>query len=173
MRLLVLLLLFCFWIPSGCKKGNDNPRSGKKIEFYLLKSYTKVTGSDAIAANSIVLNDTALINYEDILWYDDANYIFKITETPAKWLNDFQHNQSHGKAFAVTIDKKIIYTGYFWASFSSSSCNWIVVDPLNYAGKNELTVRIGYPGLMAGTTIPDNRNNAELLEILGTDKKLK
>ena len=173
MRFLVLFLLFCCWIPSGCKKGNDTPESGKKIEFYLLKSYAKVAGSDAIAASSMVLNDTALIKYGDILWYDTVNYTFKITDAPAKWLNDFQHNQSHGKAFAVTVDKRILYTGYFWAGFSSASCNWIVVDPLNYSGKNELTVRIGYPGLMAGTTIPDHRNDTELLEILQADKKLK
>lgn len=173
MKMTIFLALLCCLIATNCKKAAYTTNADSKIEIYLLKFYTKVAGKDAISANSIVLEDSPLIKYAEILWYDPANYTFKIAEAPAKWLNDFQTNHSHGKAFAVTIDRKILYTGYFWAGFSSASCNWIVVDPLNYAGKNELTVRIGYPGLMAGTTIPDNRNNAELLEILKADKKLK
>jgi len=167
-----LTLLFCL-IVTGCKKNPYTASSDSKIEIYLLKSYSKVAGTDAINANSVVIEDSPLIRYEDILWYDAIKYTFKITEAPAKWLNDTQTNHSHGKAFAVTIGKKILYTGYFWAGFSSASCNWITIDPLNYTGKNELRVSIGYPGLMPGVTIPDNRNDQELLNILKSDKKLK
>lgn len=173
MRTTIILSLLCCLLATGCKKNPYVAKSDSEIEIYLLKSYTKVTGTDAISSSSVVLEDSPLISYEDILWYDSIKYTFKITEAPAKWLNDTQTNHSHGKAFAVTIDKKILYTGYFWAGFSSASCNWITIDPLNYSGRNELRVSIGYPGLMTGANIPDHRNDKELLDLLEADKKLK
>jgi len=173
MKTTIIIALLCCLIAAGCKNNPYVAASGSEIEIYLLKSYTKVTGTDAINTSSVILEDTPLIRYADILWYDSVAHTFKITEAPAKWLNDFQTNHSHGKAFAVTIDRKILYTGYFWAAFSSASCNWITIDPLNYSGKNELRVSIGYPGLMPGVTIPDHRNDKELMEILEADNKLK
>lgn len=173
MKNFVLLLILCCLQLSSCKKENDTEKSDRKIELYLLKSFTKAVNGYAININSVVLNDTALIKYEDIQWYDSVNYTFKISDKPAIWLNDVQYNQTHERAFAITIEKRIIYTGYFWAGFSSAICDWIVIDPLNYSGKNELTVNLGYPGLMPGMNITDNRNDKELLEILRLDKKLK
>ena len=173
MKTTIIIALLCCLIAAGCKNNPYVAASGSEIEIYLLKSYTKVAGTDAINAGSAILENIPLVSYKDILWYDHINYTFKITEAPAKWLNDTQTNHSHGKAFAVTIDKKILYTGYFWAGFSSASCNWITIDPLNYSGKNELRVSIGYPGLMPGVTIPDLRNDKRLLDILEADQKLK
>jgi hypothetical protein len=172
MKNLILFLALCFLIPTSCKKKNDLMESGGKIEFYLLKSYTKDPAGYAISNNSIVLSDSALIKYEDIIWYDPNSHTFKFSDRTANLLNDFEHNQILRKPFAVAINKKIIYTGYFWAGFFSSSCDWIVMDVLNYDGKNELSVKIGYPGLMSGMNIPDKRNDKELLEILKSDHKL-
>lgn len=170
MRTVTLLLLLCSFIPTSCKK--ETTKSGKEIEIYLLKSYIRETNG-SISNNSLVLEDNALVKYVDILWYDSDTHIFKISSKTANWLNDFEHNQIHGKAFAVAINKDIIYTGYFWASFSSSSCSWVVIDPLNHGGNNELSVKLGYPGLIQGIIIPDNRNDNRLLEILRLDNKLK
>jgi hypothetical protein len=172
MKTLILLLTLCFLIPTSCKKNNDLTESRGEIEFYLLKSYIKGPAGYAISNNSIILNDSALIKYEDIIWYDPKNHTFRISDQTANWLNDFEHNHIHGRPFAITINKKIIYTGYFWAGFSSSICDWIVIDPLNYGGRNELSVRIGYPGLMPGMNIPDKRNDKEMLGILKSDNKL-
>ena len=173
MKTTIILSLLCCLMATGCKKNPYVAKSDSSIEIYLLKSYTKVAGTDAINTSSVLLEESPLIKYGDILWYDSTNYTFKISEAPAKWLNDTQTSHSHGKAFAVTIDKKILYTGYFWAGFSSASCNWITIDPLNYSGRNELRVSIGYPGLLPGANIPDHRNDKELLDLLEADKKLK
>jgi len=99
-------------------------------------------------------------------------YSFKVSDRIAGWLNDFENNLIHGSAFALTIDKEVIYTGYFWASFSSLMCDWIIIDPLNISGKNELTVKLGYPGMVVGDTIPDKRNDKRLLDVLRMDNKL-
>lgn len=157
----------------SCKNDDTESNVQSKIEIYLLKSYKTASNSKAIRNDSIVLNDTALIRNSEILWYDQTNCTFKISDNKAKWLNDFQTNATHGRAFAVTIDKIVIYTGYFWAGFSSSSVDWIVVDPLNYGGDNTLTVQLGYPGLMPHMAIPDLRNDKRIIDLLRSTNRLK
>jgi hypothetical protein len=110
-----------------------------------------------------------IIYYDEILSYSPKNYTFTITESCANRLNGFH---IHGTPFAVTIDKQIIYTGYFWCGFSSSMVDWITIDPLNYGGKNKLRVSLGYPGLIQGDYIPDDRNDYRILEVLRRDGKL-
>lgn len=127
----------------------------------------------AIRNDSIELNDTALIKDSEILSYDQVNYTFKISAKKANWLNDFEKNATHGKAFALTVDKNVIYTGYFWASFSSSMVDWVVIDPLNYGGDNTLTVELGYPGLMPQMVIPDLRNDKRIIDLLRSTNRLK
>lgn len=95
-----------------------------------------------------------------------------MTESSANKLNAFNNNHIHGTPFAVTIDKEIIYTGYFWCGYSSSMVDWVTIDPLNYSGKNRLRVSLGYPGLIQGDYIPDDRNDDRILDILRRDSKL-
>jgi hypothetical protein len=159
---------------AGCKKETSNPaKPGTNVEFYLLKSYTTLKGSAEIIESWVELNDEPIITYDDIEWYNSSTHTFKVTKSIADWLNNFKENPIHGKAFAVALDKKVIYTGYFWAGYSSAGCNWLVIDPLNYSGRNELIVRLGYPGLIQGTSIKDNRNNAELIMTFECDNKLR
>jgi hypothetical protein len=172
MKIISLLLLLLFFTFTGCRKDQEKLPSNSRVEFYLLKSFARNPGSAAIIEGSSIMSDTALIQYKDILWYNPREYTFKVSAKTAHWLND-QYALTHGKPFALAIDRKIIYTGYFWASFSSSGCDWVVIDPLNISGENELKVRLGYPGILPGMSIPDNRNNTQLLETLSLDGKLK
>jgi hypothetical protein len=169
MKTLIILIITASLGLVSCK---DNDSNNSKIEIYLLKSYQKINTSSQISTESIVLNDMALIKDSEIYSYNKTNYTFKISENKAKWLNDFQQNKTHGKAFAVTIDKTVIYTGYFWASFSSASVDWVVIDPLNLSGKNELTVEIGYPGLFPGMSIPDLRNDNRIIDLMSKTNRL-
>jgi hypothetical protein len=169
MKTLIILIITASLGLVSCKNNDSN---NSKIEIYLLKSYQKINASSQISTESIVLNDTALIKDSEIYSYNKTNYTFKISENKAKWLNDFQQNKTHGKAFAVTIDKTVIYTGYFWASFSSTSVDWVVIDPLNLSGKNELTVEIGYPGLLPGMSIPDLRNDNRIIDLMSKTNRL-
>ncbi|NTW77923.1 MAG: hypothetical protein HGB33_09190 [Syntrophaceae bacterium] len=78
----------------------------------------------------------------------------------------------HLKAFAVVIDGEIIYTGYFWAAFSSAICDWTNIDYLDY-GNNLLCVKLGYPTDSYGSQDADQRNNEMILDLLDCDGKLK
>jgi len=104
--------------------------------------------------------------------YNSNTYTFTLTESLAKRLNDFNNNHIHGTPFAVVIDEKIIYTGYFWCGFSSATVDWVTIDPLNYSGKNQFKVSLGYPGLIRGDYIPDNRNDDRIIDLLRRDNKL-
>jgi hypothetical protein len=172
MKKFILISILLSQILLGCKKDHSSPDSNSVIEIYLLKTYSKDGISSKIINESVVLEDQALINDNDIYSYNQTTCTFTISAAKAQWLNDFQTNKTHGKAFAVTVNKNIIYTGYFWAGFSSASVDWIVIDPLNYTGKNTLTVKIGYPGLFPGMNIPDLRNDPRIIEVLRSTNRL-
>lgn len=141
------------------------------VELYLLESYENIDQSCAIEKSSITLEKHALIAYSDFKSYNSKKHIFKITSSAAKKVEELQHSV-HGLAFAIVANEEVIYTAYFWPSYSSASCQWVVVDPFMMSGNNELHVQMGYPGRMDGIEIPDERNNEEILDIFRRDGKL-
>jgi hypothetical protein len=170
-RSIIISLLILFF--AGCEKYQSPRQSGYGLEFYLIKDFQRVGTSDKIINSSVILSDSVIIYYDEILSYNSDTYTFTLTASSADRLNDFKNNHIHGTPFAVTINKEIIYTGYFWCGYSSSMVDWVTIDPLNYSGKNQLRVSLGYPGLILGDYIPDNRNDDRILDILSRDRKLK
>jgi hypothetical protein len=163
--LLILLL-------AGCEKYLSPRQQGYGLEFYFIKDFQRIGTSAKIINSTVNLSDSVIIYYDEILSYNSDTYTFTVSESCANKLNDFKNNHIHGKTFAVTVDKELIYTGYFWCGFSSSMVDWVTIDPLNYSGKNRLSVSLGYPGLIQGDYIPDDRNDYRILDILRRDGKL-
>jgi hypothetical protein len=161
------LLLFS---PTGCEKWGGDAEGD--VELYLLESYQTKDESCAIEFSSVKVREEPLIGYSDIKSYNSKEHIFKISDAAATVVEDQVHSVS-GLAFAVVANDEVIYTGYFWPSYSSASYQWIVIDPLMIFGDNELKVALGYPGLMDGAYIPDERNNEKILDIFRRDGKLK
>ncbi len=153
---------------NSCKKSNEIKPSGQ-IDFYLLESYN--SNNFQIDESSIKLQNVPLINYSDIIWYDSTNHSFKITNDAKTKIKNLNHS-THGIAFAVLADNNLVYSGYFLPSYSSQSCNWIVIDPIEVDIYSEMKVKIGYPGLMQDVTIPDKRNDKQIINILARDNKL-
>ncbi len=139
----------------SCEKDENSIPSGKSIDFYYISEYKNIDNSFKIIDSSVVISDSKIIDYSDIISYSSKNYTFVVSDSISDRLNDFKNHSIHGVPFALVINKEIIYTGYFWASYSSSSCDWITIDPLDFLGNNELTVQLGYPGMMQGDNIPD------------------
>ncbi|MGE5457383.1 MAG: hypothetical protein ACM3RX_03430 [Methanococcaceae archaeon] len=172
MTRLIPFILTIFLL-SGCESYQYSQQRGSGLEFYLIRDFQR-EGSGAKIINSIVtLSDSVIISYDEIVSYDSVNFTFTVTGICAGRLNNFESNNFHGTPFAVTIDKEIIYTGYFWYGYSSASVGWVTIDPLNYSGRNQLRVSLGYPGLIIGDYIPDNRNDCRILNLLMRDGKLK
>lgn len=166
MKKLTLISLLLIFIVS-CEKYQYTRQPDSDLEFYSISEFLKVDGSSKIINSTVKLSERVLIHYDEIISYAPDNYTFTITKSAANRISNL-----HGTAFALTIDKQIIYTGYFWAGYSSAVVDWVTIDPLNYAGSNQLRVQLGYPGLIQGDIIPDNRNNIRIIKLLERDNKL-
>ncbi len=169
-RSIIILLLPV--ILAGCERYQYVRQQGNGLEFYFIGDFQKVGTSAKIINSTVKLSDSVIIYYDEIKSYNSDTYTFTVAESCADRLNDFKNTHIHGTPFAVTVDKEIIYTGYFWCSFSSASVDWVTIDPLNYSGKNQLRVSLGYPGLFEGDYIPDDRNDHRILDFLRADGKL-
>lgn len=168
-KYLIIGLLLLFF---SCDKEDNLQPFGKSIDFYVLSEYQTIENSFKIIDSTAKLSDYNIIGYSDIISYSSKTYTFTVNNSISDRLNDFENNSIHGTPFALTVDNEIIYTGYFWAGYSSMSCDWITIDPLDYSGNHELTVQLGYPGLMQGDYIPDNRNDSRIINTLKHDNKL-
>jgi hypothetical protein len=169
MRCVLLSVIFLACLNSSCEKKNSFPDGALNI--YLLSDQDSREALWEIDETKITLEEKPLINYKDIMSYDPGAHVFKITSSARDRIKSLA-NSLHTCTFAMVADKEIIYTGYFWASFSSAICPWLTIDPIfaQYAG--ELKVQLGYPGVMEGISIPDRRNDERLLGILRHDGKL-
>jgi len=159
-----------FLLLISCNKDAYFEPSGSSVDIYYLEDYRNVENSFEIIDSTVVLSEHKIVEYSEIISYSSVDYTFTLCDSASERLDDISF---HGIPFALTLDREIIYTGYFWTAFSSSGCDWITIEPLDFSGKNELTVRLGYPGIVEGDIIPDRRNDTGLLRVLKQDGKLK
>lgn len=171
-KLLFSMLGLFFLLTCGCEKNESNVNSNEKIELYLIDTYSKIGYSYQIDENSVVTKNTPLIYYSDFLSYDSTECTFEVSDKAVAAIKNLEHSV-HGLPFAIKANDTLIYTGYFWPSYSSASCNWVVIDPIMTSLYQKIQVRLGYPGLIEGQTIQDNRNDERIIRILKLDHKLK
>jgi len=156
----------------GCDKNDNQNKNDGVIEFYLLDTFAKIDNSCQIDETTVITESSPLVYYSDILSYDSADYTFELSDRAIDAIENLEHSVI-GLAFAVKANNILIYTGYFWPSYSSASCDWIVMDPTMLGIGNKIQVRLGYPGLIQGQIIPDKRNDKRIINILESDNKLK
>lgn len=166
MRSLLFILTIASIFPS-CNK--DNVNAGETVEIYLLKSYEIMAAKCQIDPSLSVLQDVAIIKNQDILAYSQTEYTFTLTDTAIQKMKVLRDKMP----FAVTVDKQVIYYGFFKPSFSSSSCNESITMDLAWTSDNEIYLRLGYPGLLQGVSIEDKRNAPKLIAALEKQGKLQ
>lgn len=154
---------------TSCHKNCESGQGDKRLDFYFLQDYKTKSQSDAIIPESVVLSNEKAISYEEILNYNPENHGFTLKRSTIERLN--AEPSIHKRTFAVVIDGEIIYTGYFWALFSSSICDWTNIDYLDN-GSNIIYVKLGYPTDAFGNINIDERNNKKILDLLDCDGKL-
>jgi hypothetical protein len=166
-RYTVFLLLSAIFIIGSCEKDVKNEEEIKgNVYFYLLKSYETKNNSSEIITGTAQIADKPLIEYKDIISYNSDLSVYNISKKARGKILSLITDVS-GPAFAVTVDKKIVYAGYFWPVTSSLSCDWTNIDPLFIDFWDGLKVMPG-----------DNRDEANpandsiLIEIFKRDKKL-
>lgn len=155
----------------ACDKNENTNLKDGGVELYLLDSYQIIGATYQIDEKTIVTKSKPLVTYSDFLSYDPKTFSFKISDAAKEEIKSLKHSV-HGIAFAIKANNDMIYTGYFWPSYSSASCDWLVIDPMHLLVSNELYVQIGYPGLIQGQVIPDKRNDKRILDVFLSDDKL-
>jgi len=167
----IVLVVTLTSIFIACNKNeNTDPKDGK-VELFLLNSFKTIGSTYQIDEKTIVTKSQPLVTYSDFQSYDSSTFTFKISDTAKETIKSLKHSV-HGIAFAIKANNVLIYSGYFWPSYSSASCSWVVIDPMRLSLDNELNVRLGYPGLIEGQVIPDKRNDKRILDIFTSDDKL-
>lgn len=161
--LLVILTVSC--------QTDDEDKNLGQVELYLIDDYSRIGQSFQIDELSVVTKEVAFIGYEELLSYDPEAHLFQLSGIAKERIENLE--DIHGVPFAIKADGKLIYTGYFWQSYSSGICDWVAIDPLLMRIGNELKVQLGYPGLVQGQVIPDRRNDKRIIEIFQRDNKLK
>jgi len=168
-----ILFLALIIIPFGsCKNEIDNFKTGEKLEFYLLDEFETLDNKPEIIELTAMISDDVFINYTDIVSYKSATHTFVVSEKVVSKLLNTSGVGYHKKAFALTIDKEVIYTGYFWYGFSSTICDWITIDPILSGGGNALKVNLAYPTNGFASSSYDPRNDQRILCLLKKDRKL-
>lgn len=168
-RLFIWFSAVAFLFFSSCEKNKELLEG--QVELYLLNSFKTLNNSCQIDESTAVANKEPLLAYSDMVSYDTKTYSFRLSNNGKQVIIDKGQN-IHGNAFAVFANNELIYTGYFWAGFSSSSCQWIVTDPMHLPLSDEMKMNLGYPGQIDGIFIPDNRNDPRILAIFRKDGKL-
>jgi len=150
---------------ASCEKLSE---SG--LEIYLLTDYQKKSPASEIISGSEKLSENPIISYNDIILYDSTEHYFQIAESKAQELRQIKWS-TQGTAFSLTINKQIIYSGYFMPGYSSLGLNWISIDPLAFDSK--IRVTLGYPVDWPQFQGPDPRNDSRIINYLRKDNKLK
>jgi hypothetical protein len=163
----LLFILTIAAICFSCRK--DNISAGETVEIYLLKTYQTMAGKCQINPSASTLQDIATINNQDILEYSQNSYEFTLTDEAIQKVKSFEDRTP----FAVTVDKHIIYYGFFKPSISSSSCDHSITMDIAGSPGTKIYLRLGYPGVLEGVAIDDQRNNPKLLATLKKQGKLK
>jgi hypothetical protein len=159
----IILTVFLIILVS-CEKD-----SGFGLEIYLLTDYQTKSPSKEIIAGSEKLSKNPIVNYHDIMSYDSTERYLQIETSKAEELNHISWD-TQGTAFSLTIDKMIIYSGYFMPSYSSSGADWFIIDPLSIDSK--IYIRLGYPGELLRLLYIDPRNDDRIISLLRKDNKL-
>lgn len=169
MRPVIVTLAILIALTVSCEKKKTTHQGA--IHIYLLSGYESYEPSSRINENKAVLEKEPLIHYTDIISYDPRNHTFKISASAQDTFKS-RGQTINTRAFALVANREIIYTGYFWPSYFSSMCDWLTIDPIYAEYSGELTVQLGYPGLLDEWDIPDRRNDQRILSILRQDHKL-
>jgi len=171
LKLIILAVFLAFF--AACEKEPDFQNAGKDVEFYVIKSYDVKTGTSEIIDSTVVLDNQALIAYDQILSYSPKDYKFELAKSAIETINQEGGLKYHFKAFAITVDKTIIYTGYFWPGYASTIKQWFTIDPILNSGNDVLKVQLAYPTNSFAGTYSDLRNDPRIIKVFRRDGKIK
>ena len=161
------ILLIILVAGLSCKKSGTTGSANDLVEIYALKSFQLVSQKCQVDPATAVLQDEPVISNDEIISYSRGNYLFSLSDQGKQDAETFNITS----AFAVTVNKEVIYYGFYKPFTSSSSCEHSITMYISFPSRN-LVMNLGYPSPMPGITIDDQRNNSKLLAALNAQGKL-
>lgn len=157
---------------SMAVESERNPmgQPGEGFAIYLLAG--GMTFADVDAGKPLTLEEQALLTTEDMLAYRQEGHALMLNEAGYQKIAVLGW-EAQGKAFAVCVDREIVYTGAFWVAFSSMSFDGVVIDPLEVKPESMfIHISLGYPTeqFFDGE---DPRSDPRILDALEEAGKLK
>jgi hypothetical protein len=171
--LIIFLVPAILFVLISCSRDTYFKNPGTDVEIYLVKSFETEDGTDQIITSSVVIEDEPLVTYDQILEYNVMEYTFKVSQDAIESINEEGGLRCHFKTFAITVDREVIYAGYFWPSYSSSIKMWFVIDPLFLSSEQKLRVQKAYPSNSFAGNYPDLRNDPRIIAVFSRDNKLR
>ena len=167
-----IFLAFQIIFLTHCRQKEELPAPQGKVELYLLESF-ETTGDHyfQIDESSVITEGNPFLAFQDLLTYHPNEYYFTISENAKNKIENLDHSV-HGIPFGIKVNNELIYTGFFWPSYSSMSCDWPVIDPFTLYNDNKLKVNLGYASSIPATEIPDARNDPRLLSVFRVNRRL-
>lgn len=166
----VLLLSLLFWLFAGCRKQNA---SDDKIEIYLLQTYTRsldtALAPAVIRYNNVTLSAVPLVADRDITGYSAVNTTFHLRKNPAPAVRDFGPD----KAFAVTVNKEIIYVGEFRPAWLSSVVFGIATITPTFISDKKMKIDFIQIDNRPDAKDLDRRNDKRILDALVKTGRLR
>ena len=183
-RLTISILVLLLFL-AGC---NNNPKEipinaqtslptestasviDNEFSIYLLEG--EIAPEDIDIQGTPQLEDEPLISIDDIVRYDKTTHEIQLTDEGYEKI----HNLSiptNGKAFVVCVNGEKIYSGAFWAAYSSLSFDEIIIDPLLATKESPvIQITLGYPGssFFQGK---DLRSDSRIMQVLEEAGKLQ
>jgi hypothetical protein len=165
--ILFSLLLFVF---AACKKDNNRSDS---VEIYQLQTYTRTvdvsTSPAIIRYSNVSLSATPLVADKDIAGYNPLHTTFYLRKDIAPFIRDFGPD----KAFAVTVNKEIIYVGEFRPAYLSSVVYGIASINPSFAQDRQLKIDYIRIDNRPDAAALDKRNDKRLLDALLKSGRLR
>jgi len=138
-NLRIVILLLGLFVITACSVEN---RGGFAI--YLLAD--GITPQELPVLSHLELIDPPLLTEQDIISYQKSTHEIELSAIGVDKLQQMDVPVS-GIAFAICVDREPIYTGAFWAAYSSLSYDGVVIDPTLVSPENPvIQVNLGYPG---------------------------
>lgn len=146
-----------------------------EVEIYLLDSLM----SDTEQYRKGIIDHSSLpfIADSEILYYQidqsysnhDPAYSVVFNDLARDKLSKLDIPVCCGRHFAIAVNKTPVLDGYFWNSYSSYSCDFLIAE---VSSLNKLEIRNGYPKERSFGDLPDPRRDRTLLQAFHETKRL-
>jgi hypothetical protein len=170
---IVVLLLAACATPSPTPTPTGTPTA-------VLEGFAIYLPAQPLTSGEILTADLSRLRLQaepvlamgDIVSYSKDAHEIELTSSAQERIAQMQVPVS-GMPFVVCVDRRPIYGGAFWVSFSSLSFDGVVIDTLFAAMGQNIHIQLGYPESPERFVGEDPRSDPRILQALAQAGKLK